>query len=644
MNAIRNWAATLACALMAAAPGVSASGLFAYVANSETNSVSVIDVSSNAVIATVPVGEGPSGVAATPDGRFVYVTNNRGPEFSVSVIDVASNSVIATVPVGPMPTEVAATPDGRFAYALVSGPGTVSAIDTATNAVAATAAIGSGSAPFSIAFAPDGRFAYIANLMQNTVSVLDTATNTVTATVPVGAAPFDVAVTPDGRFAYVVNLVAIDDALSVIDTATNTVVGSVALEQFSQGVAIHPGGRFAYVTHGMTNTVSVVDTGTNRPVHTIPVGANPFRVAVTPDGRFAYVTNQDSASVSVIDTASNTVVAVTPVGPLPQGVAFANLAPADTEAPATTASVAPPANPAGWNNSPLTVALSATDNLGGSGVESIAYTVVNGQASSAGSVSAATASIAVSAEGVSTITYRATDKAGNVEPAKSLAVRIDRSAPASSASRTPAPDASGRNTTPVTVSITAADGQGGSGVQSITVLRTTGTSTTGETFPGASATFIVSAQGTTTVAYQATDAAGNVEAARSLTIRIEPKPAPAFSASVSVSPAVLWPPDRRFDSVHAYVKSANAVGRVRIKSVSVASDESAGRYSPDWVVKGSSVKLRAERDDRGNGRVYTLTYTLVDEAGNTTKAVDTVKVPKYWPQWHWGHWDQHRHR
>ena len=638
MNAIRKWLIALACASSLGAHSASAAGLFAYVAINETNSVAVIDVASNSVIATVPVGEGPAGVAATPDGRFVYVTNNRGPEFSVSVIDVASHSVIATVPVGPMPTGVATAPDGRFAYALISSPGAVSAIDTATNTVIATSGMGGGAGSISIALSPDGRFAYIANAFLSTVTVLDVATGSVTATVPVGAAPFDVAVTPDGRYAYVANLVAIDDALSVIDTATNSVVASVALEQFSQGLAIHPGGRLAYVTHGLTNTVSVVDLGTNSRVATIPVGANPFRVAVTPDGRFAYVTNQDSASVSVIDTATNTVVAETPVGPHPQGVAFANLAPPDTEAPATTSGVAPAANPAGWNNGPLTVTLAATDNPNGSGVESIAYTVVNGQASSAGTVSGATASIGVSAEGVSTVTYRATDQAGNVEPAKTLTVRIDRSAPASGATRTPAPDSSGRNTTPVTVSLAAADSAGGSGVQSITVLRTTATGTTGETFPGASATFAVSAQGTTTVAYQATDLAGNVEPAKTLTVRIEP--AAAFSASVSVSPAVLWPPDRRFDSVHARVKSAGAVGRVRIASVSVASDERVGR-NPDWIVSGRSVKLRAERDDRGNGRVYTLTYTLVDEAGNTTQAVDTVKVPKYQ---HWGYWDHDRRR
>lgn len=636
MNATRKWTAALVCALVLVTQSAGAAGLFAYVANFETNAVSVIDAASNTVIATLPVGAGPFGVAATPDGRFVYVTNINSN--SVSVIETLNNTVIATVPVGPMPFGVAVTPDGRFAYALMGANGVVYAIATATNAVAATAALEAGS-PIAIAFSPDGRFAYITNGALNTVSVLDTATNSAAVSVPVGAVPYDVAVTPDGRFAYVVNAGAsATDALSVIDTAANRVVASVALEEGSQGVAIHPDGRFVYVAHGLTNSVSVVDVATNTRVASVAVGLNPVRVAVTPDGRFAYVTNQDSASVSVIDTASNTVVASVPVGLLPQGVAFANLAPVDTVAPATTASVAALPNAAGWNNAPVTVTLNATDDKDGSGVKSIAYTVASAAASGAGEIPGATGSFVVSAEGLSTVTYRAVDNAGNKEAAKTLALRIDRVAPASAASASPAPDANGRNTTPVTVSITAADTAGASGVQSITVMRTNGTSTVGETFAGASASVVVSAQGATTVSYQATDNAGNAELARTLVVRIEEAaPAPAFSASVSVTPSVLWPPDRRFDTVYAHVKSANAVGRVRIKSVSVASDESAGRNSPDWIVKGGTVKLRAERDDRGNGRVYTLTYTLVDEAGNTTKAVDTVKVPKYWPYDWWSH-------
>ena len=60
--------------------------------------------------------------------------NNGGT--SVSVIDTSSNSVIATVPVGMSPAGIAPTPDGRFVYAVALGDGLAYAIDTATNAVA----------------------------------------------------------------------------------------------------------------------------------------------------------------------------------------------------------------------------------------------------------------------------------------------------------------------------------------------------------------------------------------------------------------------------------------------------------------------------------------------------------------------------
>ena len=48
---------------------------FAYVVNEVSATVSVIDTASNTVVATIPVGENPQGVAITPNGKFVYVTS-----------------------------------------------------------------------------------------------------------------------------------------------------------------------------------------------------------------------------------------------------------------------------------------------------------------------------------------------------------------------------------------------------------------------------------------------------------------------------------------------------------------------------------------------------------------------------------------
>src|SRR5438445_3514626 len=81
----------------------------AYVTNdSGSNSVSVIDTATNTVVATIPVGLSPFGVAITPDGARAYVTNVA--DTTVSVVDAATNTVVATIPVGLYPFGVAITP------------------------------------------------------------------------------------------------------------------------------------------------------------------------------------------------------------------------------------------------------------------------------------------------------------------------------------------------------------------------------------------------------------------------------------------------------------------------------------------------------------------------------------------------------
>src|SRR6266513_240416 len=157
----------------------------AYITNLNDGTVSVIDTASNTVMATVPVGLFPIGVAVTPDGAHVYVANQGGG--NVSVIATASNTVTATVTVGPSPTGVAVTPDGTRVYVANDGDGTVSVIDTASNGVIATVTVGGG--PVGVAVTPDGARVYVGNFSGSTVSMIATATNTVTATVPVGVRP-----------------------------------------------------------------------------------------------------------------------------------------------------------------------------------------------------------------------------------------------------------------------------------------------------------------------------------------------------------------------------------------------------------------------------------------------------------------------
>ena len=132
-------------------------------ANNGSDTVSVIDTASNQVPATIAVGYEPVGVAVSPDGSQVYVTNqcasssncNNG---TVSVIDTATNAVTATIPVGNAPLGVAVSPDGSQVYvtnqcASSSCPnGTVSVIDTTTDSVVTTITV--GALPYSLGVGP----------------------------------------------------------------------------------------------------------------------------------------------------------------------------------------------------------------------------------------------------------------------------------------------------------------------------------------------------------------------------------------------------------------------------------------------------------------------------------------------------------
>ena len=171
----------------------------AYITNGSSNNVSVIDTTANTVIATIPVGSEPSGVAVSPDGSKVYVVDQFAD--TVSVITTATKMVSATIPVGTYPQGVAASPDNRKVYVANSDSHTVSVIDTMANTVIATIPV--GAAPIGVAVTPDGGKVYVANHLSNSVSVIATATKTVIETIPVGAAPyaFGVFIQPAPKFA-----------------------------------------------------------------------------------------------------------------------------------------------------------------------------------------------------------------------------------------------------------------------------------------------------------------------------------------------------------------------------------------------------------------------------------------------------------
>jgi len=283
-------------------PFVNINYAYVYAVSYLNYTVSVINTSTNTVVATITVGSHPSSVAITPNGDYAYVTNYY--DGTVSVINTSTNTVVDTITLGAYPYGIAITPNGDYAYTANLYNGNVSVINTSTNTVVTTITV--GTSPYGVAITPNGQYAYVVNFGSNNVSVINTSTNTVVATITVGSGPIAVAITPNGDYAYVANNVS--NTVSVINTSTNTVVATITVGTNPIAVAITPNGLYAYVANDNSNNVSVINTSTNTVVDSISVGSGPSGIAITPNGDYAYVTNYESDTVSVINTSTNTVV------------------------------------------------------------------------------------------------------------------------------------------------------------------------------------------------------------------------------------------------------------------------------------------------------------------------------------------------
>ncbi len=211
----------------------------------------------------------------------------------------------------------------------------------------------------------------------------------------------------------------------------------------------------------------------------------------------------------------------------------------------------------------------------------------------------------------------------------------DSVAPVTIATTDLEPSATGWYHQGVLVSLDASD-DGGSGVQDVTYALSGAQSGT-ETVPGAHVSLAIAAECETTITYSARDAAGNVEAARTLVIRID---AIAPSLTCVASPNVLWPPNHRLVPVTVSVDVADAAsgagGFTLVAVTSSEPDDARGNGDGNTTadIQGFDVGsgdaaglLRAERAGDGLGRTYTLTYAARDEALNESTCTATVTVP-----------------
>ena len=236
---------------------------FAYVTDTTSNQLFVINTATQGVVQAIATGPDPFGIAINPTGTTVYVANNVGGN-SVSVYSAnagtgqLTQTTTIALAAGAGPRGIAFSPDGTRAYITEQNANTVVVVNTATNAVVGAVAV--GGQPATVALGPDGTRAYVTNFASNTVSVINTATNTVVATAATGSGPIGVVVSQDGKYFYIGNFN--DGTVTQFSATTNTVLGSIASGTQTGGLAISPDGTALYASNFGSNNVAMFSIGT----------------------------------------------------------------------------------------------------------------------------------------------------------------------------------------------------------------------------------------------------------------------------------------------------------------------------------------------------------------------------------------------
>ncbi len=240
--------------------------------------MAVADLSSNEIITIMKVGHRPHGIAATGDGRTLWI--NGEYDGYLYKIDTVKDTVLGRYPIGRRSNELEVTADGRFVYQAMLYEGTYKVFDTVKNEIVKI--IDVPGLPHNVVRSPDDKFMYLApldygtpeqiiaedmprdNVNNDKVYVLDTSTNEVVAAIPTEfSSPRPIAISPDGNRLYacvdgLLGFVVMDVRPAVRKVIYKVEFPLTAEEKANpsrcHGAAVRPDGKEVYlasVDHGI---------------------------------------------------------------------------------------------------------------------------------------------------------------------------------------------------------------------------------------------------------------------------------------------------------------------------------------------------------------------------------------------------------
>jgi YVTN family beta-propeller protein len=254
----------------------------------------------------VVLGAHPHEIVASPDRRFLYVSDNgilwmtdpgEGGN-TISIIETASRRKVGQIELGKYrrPHGMDIDPKTNRMVVTTENPSGLLLLDLTVRKVIRAYDV-KGKAPHMAVFGPDKTWAYASNTGSGTIAAVDLASGKVKL-IPTDARPQGARLSRDGKRLYVTN--SDGNSISIVDTARNERTGVIATGKGPGRVAITPDGRTLVYNLQAGEAVGFADLATGKQVKQIALGGRPLSLTLSADGRWAYLGIQDQDRIVVV--------------------------------------------------------------------------------------------------------------------------------------------------------------------------------------------------------------------------------------------------------------------------------------------------------------------------------------------------------
>lgn len=307
------------------------------VANYADTTVDCIDPMTNKVVQVIDGFEVPHGIAFSPDGKRIYVSD-EGSEAVLDVVDQKTGKIINKVPLSGIPNNIAITQDGgRVLVCIREVPGAVDVVDTTSLKVVKSIPVNGGLHNDYVT--PDGKYVVAGNRPGHIINVIDLQSEELAWKLnidagpghdigPYGPGPMAIEAGADGSTRRIFVQCCDLNGFVVVDFAKRQEVARIKLPDepvwpespgagTSHGIGISPDGKTLWANNARTRSVNVYSLPELKLMGHALTGKGPEWLTFTPDGKMIYVSNSGEDSVSAIDTTTLKEVARIPVGKEP---------------------------------------------------------------------------------------------------------------------------------------------------------------------------------------------------------------------------------------------------------------------------------------------------------------------------------------